>query len=395
MHVRPRLSLARPLTALAWAVAAHFTPVNCAAVAQDVSEPAPIKEPALPWNGFKPAAFDGEEVTGTPWKTTIAAPNGSLKYVILGFSEVSSIASGKFRVDVRDDETHLFASYDAAFLAANPRFSTPPLPARTLIVSVVGPAAKDALKFKLDRMLTAYTPTVSKSLIPNLQVYSGMNATERQLGRGVAKLIIADTEVCTGFLVAQDTLVTNNHCLRSSASYAKSAGQAIRACGDITIAFDYSVDPYTRSGNPKCVAVAKAIAVPVDIAILKLDKPPPNVAGRVYTLADHDVGNAPETAQVYEHPWGLPLGLVKNCAVKGVGAGAAKLEHTCSTLGGASGSPILNGKGEVVGIHSNGFIADGATSIEVMETYYQACNAGACPTNKGTPASQIRGALKD
>lgn len=312
--------------------------------------------------------------------------------MILGFADVEA-AAGDYRIEIRDEDARLYARYDAAFLAGNPRFSTPPVPGRRLILTVTGTAPTDPLRFKIDRLLTTYVPTISKSLVPNLKVGSQMSAAEKQLGRGVAKLIIADTEVCTGFLVAADTLVTNQHCLRQSLSYANSAGKPVRLCGDIAFAFDYLKEQYTKAGNPKCASVAAAVAPPVDVAVLKFDAPLSDGAGRVYPLAKADPGADGVPTQVFQHPWGLPLGLVTGCAARAVGGASPKLEHSCSTIGGASGSPLLNDKGEVIGIHSNGFIADGATSIEVMKKYYEMCGEGACPGNKGTRVSKIKEAL--
>lgn len=382
----------------ALAILRSFTPSAVAQVADtpdpDLAIPAPIAEPAKPWANFEPKRFENAAVTpDAPWQVTVQPQAaGVLDYAMIGFSDVAAV-DGTFRVEVRDEDSRLFASYDAQFLRANPRFTTPPMPSRSLIVKVVGPVAAGDLSFVIDRVLIARSSTGSLSPIPNIRLYNQMSPAERRWGRGMVKLIIADTEVCSGFLVGPRTVVTNQHCLRSSFSYANSAGQAVRQCGDIAIMFDYVAKPYTKSGNPKCVEVTNAVAPPVDVAVLKLDQPPPDVAGRAFALAASDPGEMAAPALIFEHPYGLPLGLASDCTVRATITGTQKLEHGCDTIGGASGSPILNPAGEVIGIHSNGWTDDSKSGYENWMEFYAICQAGPCPTNKGTRVSSIRAAL--
>lgn len=388
--------LAQPLSFRALTTTLAALVIGTMALAEGPDEmvaPDTVHDRATPSANFTTKRFDGVAVAAAlPWETSILPEPGALNYMVLGFSGVAA-NPGSYRVEVLDSSSRLLARYEAPFLADNASFTTPMLPPQSVRIRVVGPVGAGDLRFAVDRMLVARQATLSQSLIPNLTVHGQMSSNERLRGSGLAKLIINDVEVCSAFLVSADTLVTNQHCLRRSSSYANSPAGAKR-CADIAITFDYVSNPYIGTGNPKCVAVLKAVPAPVDVAVLKLDRPPSNAAVRIFGLAQSDPSEEGQVTHIYEHPWGFPLGLVKGCTVRGTLAGSRKLEHDCNTLGGASGSPLLNSAGEVIGIHSNGYIGDGATQVQVMEAWYAACNTGKCPTNLGTRVSKIREALQ-
>jgi hypothetical protein len=348
-----------------------------------------------PWDSFSPQAFAARVPAGQVWSVQLTPPKGELRYVSLRFADVWATARSGITIEVRDAGARLLATYDAAFLASNTAFSTGPLKPGPLRVSVRGPIATGDLRFRIDEMqlAPAQSSLLPQSLIPGLVIYSSMTPAQKKLARGVVLLTIAGREACTGFLVPGGRVVTAFHCLSGSDAFRNSAGQAVRSCADVTIGFDYVSEPYGGTANPRCKAVDPASpGATDDIAVLLLDGTPPGAPGRELTLAAGDPAAA-EEVWVLEEPADLPVSAVRGCHVQGPPA-SPKFEHDCNTIGGASGSPILNLNDEVVGVHTDGFVDDGATPPQVVQAWYAACKAGQCPANKATLVSRLAPALR-
>jgi hypothetical protein len=351
---------------------------------------------ASPWSGFQPQVFDSAaaSATGGGWRVKLTPPSGDLRHIALHFSDVAASTGKGFSIEIRDSGARLLASYDADFLAANPSFTTPPLKPGAVTVQVRGAPSAGDLAFKIDQMIVAL-PRDSlhpQSLIPGMIIYDWMNPAQRKLARGVVLLTINKKEACSGFLIGGGRVVTAQHCLEKSDSYAQSAGQPVRRCADITIAFDYTVLPYGAVVNPNCKSVDPISDPAADVAILRLTGSPPGPPGRELTLAANDpVLDLP--LQLFEEPSDLPVSVKLGCQVRGTPA-APKFEHDCNTSGGASGSPVMNLDGEVVGVHTDGFLGDGATEAELNAAWYHGCHVdGHCPTNKATLVSALKAAL--
>lgn len=195
----------------------------------------------------------------------------------------------------------------------------------------------------------------------------------RQSGRAVAKIRYVGRDnkehSCTGFLVAPDLLLTNEHCVRTD-SEAESA----------RVDFDYDFDAavaYTTG-----VVKVRAFSESLDYSLLELTErmdrtplrvidPPP--AGQILPVDG-------QLLRIIQHPGGEPKqvseGTVseRNCLVKGVGLlGVDKTTdfgHECDTMKGSSGSPVqLVADGTVVGLHhwaAEGIPTNQAVSIVLI-----------------------------
>ncbi len=154
-----------------------------------------------------------------------------------------------------------------------------------------------------------------------------------------------DQFVCTGFLVTADLLLTNEHCLGTEPA-------ALSAL--VEFGFD------TPNATPTTFRVSKleAASVPLDYAIVRLIQAPSGF-GRVKLGAGPAVED--QALVIVEHPAGeFKQASIDDCKVKsvarpGTGGGATDFGHLCDTLGGSSGSPVLDRQsGGLVGLHHLG-----------------------------------------
>ena len=167
----------------------------------------------------------------------------------------------------------------------------------------------------------------------------------------------ADVALATGFLIADRLLVTNKHVLESLSADTMqlSKGQAVVRFGQ-----EYQVVP----DSPAVPIVGvKAVHPTLDIAVLEIDpvaatplnvvadNPAPGSAIAVIGYPQEDSRNPVFTRAIF-----LGKYKVKRVAPgEVVGAGENAIHHDCSTLGGNSGSPVVDlGTGGVVGLHYDG-----------------------------------------
>lgn len=198
------------------------------------------------------------------------------------------------------------------------------------------------LKFKVDK----YVRSVPKITVENIVgrddrediiTYKGTDLYN--WGRGVALIEILEDQLytCTGFLVSQNLLLTNEHCLNDKTKR-------------IAALFDFETGNLRR---PLEISV-KSIEGKVynqDFAILRLKQ---GLPGRKLVLVD-DAVTLGESLIIIQHPGGEKKQVTKiDCSVAGVPP-AIYFTHTCDTLSGSSGSPVFNQKGAVIGIHEWGF----------------------------------------
>lgn len=170
--------------------------------------------------------------------------------------------------------------------------------------------------------------------------------------RPVARILfISDMKphVCTGFLVSDNLFVTNHHCVPDKTT-----------CDTTVAMFGYQKDKNDVLQYGKqysCVGVLGA-NYEYDYSLLKLEGAPGQVWGRL-EFSDSGVTDG-QALTIIQHPAGEPKQVSKiGCSVsKAVANGRAPdsdFSHLCDTLGGSSGSPVINQEGKVVGLHHYGF----------------------------------------
>lgn len=165
----------------------------------------------------------------------------------------------------------------------------------------------------------------------NSEIYRQSRPTGRMRIPGL--LGIAD--YCTVSLISPNEILTAAHCLKE------------KPAEKLTVYFEYySKD--SKKNNPYRVLSIKYNSPVEDIAILVLEDRPGEVYGHY-----HFAKKIPKTGSslyVFQHP-GLDEKSIsrKNCHL--LDFDTAELAHSCDTHNYSSGSPILNEKFEIVGVH--------------------------------------------
>ena len=180
--------------------------------------------------------------------------------------------------------------------------------------------------------------------------------------------------VGTGWLVANDLLLTNWHVVRRVL-----AGE--RKATDMICRFDYATG--SAGTNPGvtcnlaaqwCVDFSEAspaelgtgtdapTAAQLDYALLRLAEPMGTKAGtsaaggpRGFITTKRGTASPADDSIVFvlQHPEGDPLKLAIGAA-KGTNANSTRVMHDANTEGGSSGSPCLNAKLELIALHNGG-----------------------------------------
>ncbi len=173
----------------------------------------------------------------------------------------------------------------------------------------------------------------------------------RALAPPVARLRIMTDEgqgFCTGFLLGERLLMTNEHCVRT-------AGEA----ASLRVDFRYDAP----AARPEVVRGATLLrtSAGLDYTLLSLSRPVGTSFGRLHLETVAPARDRQELL-IIQHPGGEPKKVsLEGCLVAGLGREGASSEktdfgHECDTLGGSSGSPVLDrATGRVVGLHHFGF----------------------------------------
>lgn len=162
------------------------------------------------------------------------------------------------------------------------------------------------------------------------EIYKHSRATGRMKIPG--PLGIAD--YCTVSLISSNEILTAAHCLKKEAE-------------KLSVYFEY----YTKESkkiNPYRVLSIKYNSPIEDIAILVLEGNPGEIYGK-YSFAKK-IPKQGSPLIIYQHP-GLDEKSIsqKNCRI--LDFDNAELAHSCDTHNYSSGSPILNERFEIVGVH--------------------------------------------
>ena len=206
------------------------------------------------------------------------------------------------------------------------------------------------LKLSIDRIIVSRKPTEVRALTVNkLMPIAKAPPTIQGWGRSVARLLFvrdgSGQFLCTGFLIAADLFMTNNHCIRTPTEMSSGLAE-----------FDFD----RENATPVTLRFKQILQTnrDLDFTLLRLatpsDRPP-------FTF--DTTLNDQRNMVIIQHPAGRPKQVsIENCKVfgtqvAGVTVALTDFGHGCDTLGGSSGSPAIDIQtGRVLGLHHLGFL---------------------------------------
>lgn len=174
----------------------------------------------------------------------------------------------------------------------------------------------------------------------------------KRWGRPVARLRFmvsgGGQALCTGFLVSEDLLITNEHCIKNESEL-------------LSAVAEFGYDTYGSLPDRFRAKALELTDAGLDYSVIRLASSPVNKYGKLSVDLKEPL---PESLAlvVIEHPAGEPKQVsLTDCQVsgsrrQGVAGKPTDFGHLCDTLGGSSGSPVLDlSTGSVVGLHHLGF----------------------------------------
>ncbi len=338
------------------------------------------------------ARGDRDRGDGVWWQGDVASPIRS-QYIRIHISNLTAPPAARYQIVIRDPNERRVLLYPSERITAK-AFYTDLLFTSAATIQLAAEKGDSAagVAFTVDRFL--YSADFQGRLTPQSILPTWVSIVEMPLrpplqsvADGVAKVYMGDGAVCTGFLIADNTLLTNEHCIVHSTEFQGPA----KGCGDVRVQFDYDVQARPETAKQTTCASVTATDHDVDFAVLKLSATPPaRTGGRRATLklagdpAPHD------HLLVIHHPAGLPTQVSADCSTF-PGTTPATVQHDCSTTAGSSGAPILSSTGEVVALHYEGAFRDDQTIAEINRLLA----TGARLLNKAIPAAVLRQRFQD
>ena len=256
---------------------------------------------------------------------------------------------------IRNITGSIIDSYDAERLRQMSDQWSLAIPGDYALLSLMAPASPVGLSLKVDAVAHTIWPGHDLSIIgpSNLQPIRdyAKDALVSGLSRAVAKLsFIEGTSafVCTGFLITDELLMTNEHCVNTPALCATTIAY---------FGFELRPDGFVDPGRQFRCSQLVAVNHQLDFAVLRIAQSPGATYGKL--SLSPQVLSSNEAAFIVEHPAGRAKEIaLHDCrlvqlSVPGNAPGT-DLSHSCDTEGGSSGSPVFTAQGKVIALHHFG-----------------------------------------
>lgn len=298
------------------------------------------------------------------WSHTVESPGSA--FIRVHFSEIENENTDDFRVSIRDRAGRIAQEFTRETF--NGDLWSFVISGDYASIEVSSKEKPSKLSFKLKEIAYQKSSFVPYSIVPPdereaIVVYRD-NLNIFQASRAVAKLsflVEGGMAMCTGFLIDNDRMLTNWHCIANE-----------DVCKTATAIFGYEIiqggilSPGTQYRCGRVVFTS----MPLDYTVLQLDGNPGSTWG--FLKLSNREPTLGEQAYIIGHPAGEPKQISrKKCQVSTLFAAGADpadaktdLGHKCDTLGGNSGSPVLGQDFQVIGLHHYGFGNDTRWSSE-------------------------------
>lgn len=278
------------------------------------------------------------------------------KYVRLHFTEITDQSAIDYKIIIRDRNNRPIQTLTKDEFRTKSEFWTKVIDGDYALVEVVAAMRPTGLRFKLGEIAFQKNMGASFSIVlpddrePIVTYRKSPQIFSRS--RAVAKLTFivgGGTAMCTGFLIAEDQMLTNEHCINTA-----------KLCDTAVAIFGYEVNENGQLNLGEqypCIELIKSDEK-LDYAHIRLAGKPGAVWGKLELTRRAPIAN--EQTYLIQHPAGEPKQISrKDCSVTTVAANGniegSDIGHKCDTLQGASGSPVLGSDFKVVGLHHFGF----------------------------------------
>jgi hypothetical protein len=293
---------------------------------------------------------------GLVWSTRVPRTVAWGPTIRVHINVVRPEPASPWRVVVKDATGRETERVDGAALAAAKDWWSGEVPTPTATIELWVDGTPPQAEIEIDQYAFGVTPAIPQAIVGVNDMKditsAAVPARVKNQASPVARLrfMVPDGEaVCTGFLVGPDLLMTNEHCINND-------DQARTAL------VEFGYDSEAAQTRRYRVLKVEAADFGLDYSLLRLSGDA-SQHRRLFLEASAAANRA--RLYVIQHPGGLPkkAAFPPNCGVDGAeraGRDATNTDfgHICDTLGGSSGSPVLDWTtGRVVGLHHLGFRA--------------------------------------
>lgn len=324
------------------------------AEAQDRLRAEPVADAVSEFRGIVlrlDQSADANQVLATAGDSVPAANFLRLRLIISAPSRVQNVTA-----EVRDRGNELVDSINLDGMQGVQEVWTNVIPGNEFRVQLKGAPQPAGSSFSVWQMIRDIESPAALSVIGNddrkpLRDYPDQNV--RAAGRAVAKILFQNGSQmipCTGFLISATRMITNQHCVGTA-----------EVCKTVSVLFDYDTSAMVPASKQRRCGALKKADVQYDFTVFDLDKAAdPTI--RPLTLGGSSPG-AQTKLLLIQHPGGQPKQIseigcesVRNPVTGRVAE--SDFSHSCDTLNGSSGSPVLNTALQVVGLHHFGTDVD-------------------------------------
>jgi V8-like Glu-specific endopeptidase len=279
------------------------------------------------------------------------------RFVRLEIAEIQAPAGADYQVIIRNSRAERVFVYGPERFTRG-SFWTGVIPGDTALLEVRAAVPPEGLRFTIRRVALEQEGQTMLSIIEpsDFEPVYKLESPDLVWASGVAKLSFiraGKAKTCTGFLVAEDLLLTNEHCVNTQ-----------EICRTAVALFGYQEKEdgsFLHGAQYECME-HKGGQYERDFALLRLDgEPGADARWTPLRLCDRAISAGDELV-VIQHPSGRPKEFVDGCRVKKDAVQGRRnvvetvdLSHDCDTERGSSGSPVLDARRDVVGLHHLGF----------------------------------------
>jgi hypothetical protein len=293
---------------------------------------------------------------GPRFRQVFTQPTGAP--IRLHFEVLTEVGSSEWEIRLKEPDPGSRVLWTQTSAANRKTFWSTLVPNNS-VIELYTAAPRNQLALRVDRYAVEGIRVKPQAITPPDQMKSmvGQPQQFRDWGRSVARIrFIGDdgrTYYCSGFLIASDLVMTNEHCMRSDLEVESAEAD-----------FDYDAEDskILTIGVKKRELVDVALDLGVFRLVSTVDRPALQMAA-----ADPVEKQA---LLIIQHPGGEPKKIsqedcrVQGTNIAGAGGGLTDFGHLCDTLGGSSGSPVIDlGSGTVIGLHHLAFSTDAAALV--------------------------------